>query len=85
MQIFELDGAELSLIAEYEQPAGLKCGSFGASSSEARHMATGSFSGLLQVFDLERPEQSTYKTQAHEGVLHGMDAFGGQVGHPSQG
>ena len=39
--------------AETEQPKGFKCGTFGASSIEDRHLATGDYVGGLAIWDLE--------------------------------
>ena len=44
-----------------------------------RHLATGSFDGRLQTWDLEKPEQAVYDATAHQGIVNGIDGFGGQV------
>ena len=44
-----------------------------------RHLATGSFSGRLQTWDLDRAEQPVYDAVAHKGIVNGIDGFGGQV------
>jgi hypothetical protein len=79
LQVYELEGPELKLLAESEQPHGLKCGSLGASTAADRHLAAGDFGGRLQTFDLERPAQPVFLVQAHRGVVNALDAFGGQV------
>ena len=45
----------------------------------SRHFATGGFHGHLQTWDLERLEQPVYDTVAHQGIVNGIDGFGGQV------
>jgi len=54
LQVHELDGASLKLVAQREVPEGVKCATFGATSYEARQLATGDYAGQLAVWDLER-------------------------------
>jgi hypothetical protein len=46
MQLYELNRGELQLVADVTKPHGIKCGTFGASSIEERHLATGPTSPL---------------------------------------
>ena len=44
-----------------------------------RHLATGSFGGHLQTWDLDRQDEPVYEAVAHKGIVNGIDGFGGQV------
>lgn len=62
-----------------EKPQGFKCGTFGASSLEQRHIATGDFKGKLEIWDLERLHgESVFKADAHDKIINCMDGIGGQ-------
>lgn len=85
-QVYELDGAELTLSKEIEKPSSFKCGTFGASSLVDRRLATGNFAGQLQIWDLEHTQKPVYDVQAHASIVNQMDGFGGQAswcGRPS--
>lgn len=41
LQVYELNKGELELVVDVTKPNGIKCGTFGASSIEERHLATG--------------------------------------------
>jgi hypothetical protein len=43
LQIYEMNRGELTLVSETLKPEGLKCGTFGASSIEERHLACGDY------------------------------------------
>ena len=60
VQVYALAGTELSLQQELEKAKPFKCCSFGSSSLVDRHLATGSFAGRLQLWDLDRPERPVY-------------------------
>ncbi|CRK90291.1 CLUMA_CG003987, isoform A [Clunio marinus] len=76
-QIYELDSPKVKLVKEVTQESSLKCSSFGISSPGERHLAVGDFSGKLQIFDIERPEKSIYKVDAHSDIINSIDAVGG--------
>lgn len=88
LQLWELDGAELSQSEAEERRAGLKCGCFGAGSPG--RLAIGTCSGQLQIVDAERLGASAdgdsaaagcsstvFSVQAHEGLVNGLDVFAG--------
>jgi WD40 repeat protein len=77
--VYELDGAELASTSSIESGSGYKCSSFGAASISEPCLAVGGFDGKLQLWDLEAPRVPLWDTQAHSGIVNGMDAFGGQV------
>lgn len=78
-QVYELKGPELKLVKEVEKPSSFKCGTFGASSLADRHLATGSFAGKLQVWDVENTREPIYDIQAHASIVNAIDGCGGQV------
>ena len=79
LQVYELDGTELKLLKDAEHGLGFKCGTLGASSVSDTQVATGSFSGQLQLWDLENAKQPIFSVQAHASIVNGMDGFGGKV------
>lgn len=78
IEICGLDGGKIVKKAEYEKPAALKCGTFGGSALEERHLATGDFKGYMMTWDLERMSQPVYSAQAHESIINCIDGCGGQ-------
>lgn len=54
LTVFALDQGELRTIAELEKPHGVKCGTFGASALEDRHLATGDYSGVMSIWFVPR-------------------------------
>lgn len=77
LQVFELEGGKLVSRLEIEKPHAFKCATFGASSLNSRHCATGDFSGRLAIWDLERTELPVYTVKAHEQIINCMDGSGG--------
>jgi hypothetical protein len=77
--VYDLDGTELKLLRDAEHGKGFKCGTLGASSVSDAHLATGSFSGHLQLWDLEHTKQPIFSVQAHASIVNGIDGFGGKV------
>ncbi|CAE7544155.1 wdr92, partial [Symbiodinium necroappetens] len=53
IRVCQLNKGKSEKLAETEQPKGFKCGTFGASSIEDRHLATGDYAGGLAIWDLE--------------------------------
>jgi hypothetical protein len=78
-QVFELDGTELKVVKEVEKPSAFKCGTFGASSLIEQRLATGNFTGQLQIWDLNNTTKPVYEVQAHASIVNQIDGFGGQV------
>ena len=62
---------------QVEKRHAFKCGTFGASSLQSRHLATGDFNGYLQCFDLERTEIPVYSVKAHDQIINCIDGAGG--------
>jgi WD40 repeat protein len=79
LQILELDGNKLKVISEAEKKDGLKCCTFGASSYESRHIATGSYGGQLAMWDIERlSAEPVYSVpKAHSSLINSIDGCGG--------
>jgi WD40 repeat protein len=78
MQIYELTGGAAKCVHECEKPAGFKCGTFGASTLQDRHLATGDFKGRLSIWDLNRTDSPIYSVQAHAACVNVVDGCGGQ-------
>lgn len=56
LQVYELSRGELNLVSESNKPEGIKCGTFGASSIEERHLACGDYKGNMSIYDLGRQD-----------------------------
>ncbi|XP_071453648.1 dynein axonemal assembly factor 10 [Hetaerina americana] len=78
LQIYEINGTEVTLIREVEKGKALKCGTFGASSLKDRHLATGDFEGKLQIWNLEDFAYPVYSVKAHKEIINCIDGIGGQ-------
>lgn len=52
-------------------------GTFGASSIEERHLATGDHNGRLVIYDLENIDRPVYQQQAHLSIINAIDGCGG--------
>jgi WD repeat-containing protein 92 len=63
LQIYELNKGDLDLVGDFNQPHGIKCGTFGASSIEERHLATGDHVGKLTIYDLDRIDTPVFSQQ----------------------
>jgi WD repeat-containing protein 92 len=50
IHIFEMTPEETKCVHQIEKPSAIKCGTFGASMLEDRHLATGDFSGKLTIW-----------------------------------
>jgi WD40 repeat protein len=77
LNVYQLNNGDLELITEYQPPSGIKCGTFGASFIEDRHIATGDHSGRLVIYDLERIQTPTFQQQAHGSIINAIDGCGG--------
>jgi len=77
LQVFELDGREATVVKEKEHKSSFKCGTFGASSLQTRHLATGDFGGYLHLWDLQRTEAPIWESKAHATIVNAVDGCGG--------
>lgn len=77
LQIYELTSGDVKLVKESEKPKAFKCGTFGASKVETRHLATGDFEGNLNIWDLEKLEAPVYSVKAHKEIINAIDGVGG--------
>jgi WD repeat-containing protein 92 len=50
-------------VVDSTKPHGIKCGTFGASSIEERHLATGDHAGKLAIYDLDRVDAPVFSQQ----------------------
>lgn len=62
-KVYELNKGDLELVVDSTKPHGIKCGTFGASSIEERHLATGDHAGKLAIYDLERVDTPLFSQQ----------------------
>eukprot|EP00761_Pharyngomonas_kirbyi_P003164 gb/GECH01003168.1/.p1 GENE.gb/GECH01003168.1/~~gb/GECH01003168.1/.p1 ORF type:complete len:355 (+),score=84.66 gb/GECH01003168.1/:1-1065(+) len=77
IQVFGLNKGQLEKHKEFEKNIALKCGTFGASTLEDRHLATGAFDGQLAVYDLEHEAAPIFMTRAHNKIINSIDGAGG--------
>ncbi|MBN3320352.1 WDR92 protein, partial [Atractosteus spatula] len=77
MQIYEVQHGEAKLVKEIEKAKPIKCGTFGATSIQQRHLATGDFSGNLNIWNLELPDVPVYSVKAHKEIVNAIDGVGG--------
>ena len=52
-------------MGDFLKPNGIKCGTFGASSIEERHLATGDHAGKLAIYDLDRIDTPVFSQQVN--------------------
>mmetsp|Transcript_22301 Transcript_22301/g.64840 ORF Transcript_22301/g.64840 Transcript_22301/m.64840 type:complete len:363 (-) Transcript_22301:48-1136(-) len=78
LQVFEMNSGELTLLSESQKPKGIKCGTFGASSFEERHLACGDYAGMVAIYDLNRQEVPVFSVQGHSAIVNAIDGIGGQ-------
>jgi WD repeat-containing protein 92 len=79
IQVFEMNRGELTMVSESIKPEGIKCGTFGASSIEERHLACGDYKGKVAIYDLGRQDVPIYNVQGHNGIINAIDGIGGQT------
>lgn len=77
IQIYEVSQGDLKLVTDVEKTKSFKCGTFGASSLQSRHLATGDFNGKLQIWNLEDLAMPVYSAQAHKEIINCIDGVGG--------
>lgn len=75
--VYGLNQGDLKTHAEIEKKAGIKCGTFAASTLEERHLATGDYQGHLCVWDLEASSKPVYEAKAHHSIVNAIDGCGG--------
>ena len=76
--MFELNAGEANVVQESVKPKGIKCGTFGASGLEDRHLATGDYDGLLNIWDLEKLDTPVFTCKGHSSIINCVDGIGGQ-------
>lgn len=77
VQVYSMSPKELKKLGQGERPKAIKCGTFGATSLEERHLATGDFGGQLCLWDLEDLRQPVVSIQAHDDFINAVDGVGG--------
>eukprot|EP00466_Bigelowiella_natans_P006553 jgi/Bigna1/88146/estExt_fgenesh1_pg.C_280172 len=77
MGIYELKKGELKETTMVTTPAGLKCGTFGASFFEKRQLATGDYAGKLNIWDMSNLKKAVYSVKAHSSIVNCIDGVGG--------
>ncbi|RYG93555.1 WD40 repeat domain-containing protein, partial [archaeon] len=77
MNVYQLNNGDLDVLVEGKVENGLKCGTFGASAIENRHLATGDHKGKLAIYDLENIATPIYSAQAHSSIINCIDGVGG--------
>jgi WD40 repeat protein len=77
VNMYELTASGITLVREIERPTGIKCGTFGASALEDRHLAVGDFGGDLSILDFDKPSTPVWKAKAHNTIVNCMDGCGG--------
>ncbi|XP_044265135.1 dynein axonemal assembly factor 10 [Tribolium madens] len=79
IETYSISGEGIEKVSEFGKKDHFKCGTFHASSLRDRHLATGDFSGRLQVWDLEENLVPIYKSEKHRGVINAIDGVAGAV------
>mmetsp|Transcript_6576 Transcript_6576/g.11058 ORF Transcript_6576/g.11058 Transcript_6576/m.11058 type:complete len:357 (-) Transcript_6576:125-1195(-) len=77
LNVYQLNNGDLETLVEAKTANGVKCGTFGASSIEERHIATGDHAGKLVIYDLEHTDKPVFSQQAHVSIINAIDGCGG--------
>lgn len=77
IHVYELDGADVKLQKSLEREKSFKCGTFGATTLQDRHLATGNFAGQVEIWDLESFQEPVYSVKGHETIINCIDGVGG--------
>ncbi|KAK7103868.1 dynein axonemal assembly factor 10-like [Littorina saxatilis] len=77
LQIYEVSHGDVKCILDVEKSKPFKCGTFGASSSQNRHLATGDFDGKLNIWNLESLDLPLYSVKGHTEIINSIDSVGG--------
>ncbi|XP_072130577.1 dynein axonemal assembly factor 10-like isoform X1 [Mobula birostris] len=75
--VYGTASGEIRDVHTIEKPRAFRCGTFGASSLQQRHLATGDFDGNLHIWNLEAPEAPLYMAKAHREIINCIDGVGG--------
>eukprot|EP00606_Chrysophyceae_sp_TOSAG23-5_P000743 GSChrysophyteH2.ASY1.ANO1.1410.1 assembled CDS len=82
LQVYEMNQGAVELKVDGLTSHGIKCGTFGASALEERHIATGDHQGKLAIYDLERINTPIFEQQAHASIVNAIDGCGGlEIGY----
>lgn len=82
IQIYQMNQGQADLTTDGVTSHGIKCGTFGASALEERHLATGDHAGKLAIYDLERINTPIFEQQAHASIVNAIDGCGGlEIGY----
>uniref|UniRef100_UPI00398F7B2B dynein axonemal assembly factor 10-like isoform X1 n=1 Tax=Pristiophorus japonicus TaxID=55135 RepID=UPI00398F7B2B len=80
--VYGTTSGEIRDVHTIEKPRAFRCGTFGATSLQQRHLATGDFDGNLHIWNLEASEAPLYAAKAHREIINCIDGVGGLgVGH----
>lgn len=74
--IYELSQGAVQVVHEVCKPISLRCATFGASTLEERHLATGDFCGHLQIWDLENLASPVSAVSAHREIINCVTGVG---------
>eukprot|EP00039_Didymoeca_costata_P033508 m.42700 g.42700 ORF g.42700 m.42700 type:complete len:358 (+) comp9903_c0_seq1:163-1236(+) len=77
LEVCAVENGQIVKKQEVEKPNAFKCGTFGGTSFEERHLATGDFKGNMMTWDLEKLSQPVYNVQAHDSIINCIDGCGG--------
>jgi WD40 repeat protein len=77
IRVCQLSQGKSEKLVEVEKPKGFKCATFGASSIEERHLATGDYDGGVAVWDLEDMKKPIWSVKGHDKIINCMDGCGG--------
>eukprot|EP00055_Hartaetosiga_balthica_P005719 m.17213 g.17213 ORF g.17213 m.17213 type:complete len:353 (-) comp4743_c0_seq1:244-1302(-) len=80
LEIFNMSKQKLDRVSSVSKKSGFKCGTFNHSTVEERQLATGSFDGSLNTWDLERLELPCYSAHKHTQIINCIDGCGGLRG-----
>jgi WD40 repeat protein len=82
IRVCQLSKGKCEKLVEVEKPKGFKCGTFGASAIEDRHLATGDYVGNVNIWDLERLDKPIWSVKGHDQIVNAIDGCGGLgIGH----
>ncbi len=74
---YKMTSKELIKEGEAVTKSAVRCGTFGATTLQERHLATGDFDGNLAVWDLESLDKPVWSVSAHKNVINAIDGVGG--------
>ncbi|KAI4469115.1 mrna export factor and bub3 [Holotrichia oblita] len=77
IEIYSLGSDGIEKISSFSKKDHFKCGTFDASSLTSRYLATGDYTGRLQVWDLEDTLLPVYKTTKHTNLINCIDGVAG--------